>query len=141
MTTTSKRMPARPRKPRSRVERWTAALDRLRELASDGGDALDRLHASAEALHEAAETLRAIRDEYQGWLDALPDGNLGEGATRDKLEEITATDIDQLEDAIAAFEALVEAIETDAIRDSLTAIDGVVEEIEAVEPPRGGGRD
>jgi vacuolar-type H+-ATPase subunit E/Vma4 len=133
--------PARPRKPRSRYDRWQAALDHLRDLSGEGRGALDSLHGLSSKLRETAEVLRAIRDEYEDWLDRLPEGNLGEGATRDKLEEITDIDIDGLDDTVAEFGALADAIEADAIRDALDAIDDVLDEIEAVEPPRGGGRD
>ena len=136
MTRTPMKSPAPPRKPRSRAARWEAARDYLRALSVEGRD-------SAGALREAAETLREILEEYQDWLDRLPEGNLGEGATREKLEEITDIDIDidGLDDAIAEFHALADAIEADAIRDALDSIDQVLDDVEAVEPPRGGGRD
>ena len=139
MTRTLMKSPARPRKTRSRAARWEAARDHLRALSVEGRDSVESLHGLPGALREAAETLREILEEYQDWLDRLPEGNLGEGATREKLEEIT--DIDGLDDAIAKFHALADAIEADAIREALDSIDQLIDDVEGVEPPRGGCRD
>lgn len=45
---------------------------------------------------DAVRTLLDLQDEYQAWLDNLPD-SLGESATARKLEEICALDLTALD--------------------------------------------
>lgn len=58
----------RPRDKRSRPQRWA----------------------------EAVETLRELQEEYQSWLDNLPE-SLQSSVLAEKLEEVCALDIDQLD--------------------------------------------
>jgi hypothetical protein len=45
---------------------------------------------------EAVETLRELQAEYQDWLDNLPE-SLQASALAEKLEEVCALDIDSLD--------------------------------------------
>ena len=58
----------RPRDRRSRPQRWT----------------------------DAVETLRELQEEYQDWLDNLPE-NLQSTALAEKLEAVCEVDVDQLD--------------------------------------------
>ena len=46
--------------------------------------------------HQAVRTLLDLQDEYQGWLDNLPD-NLGASALAHKLEAICGLDLAELD--------------------------------------------
>ena len=46
----------------------------------------------AQRWQDAVRTLLHLQDEYQAWLDNLPD-SLGESATAHKLEEICTLDL------------------------------------------------
>jgi hypothetical protein len=59
----------RARRPRSRAERWMAAVEELREL----------------------------QEEYQGWLDNLPESFL-DTALGEKLEAVCNLDLEELAD-------------------------------------------
>jgi hypothetical protein len=50
----------------------------------------------AQLWHEAVETLQRLKDEYESWLDRLPD-NLRLGRTAEMLEEIVRLDLSELE--------------------------------------------
>ena len=58
----------RPMDRRSRPQRWSDALDELRQL----------------------------QEEYQEWLDSLPE-NLYDSAVHEKLEEVCILDLDDLD--------------------------------------------
>ena len=45
---------------------------------------------------DAVETLRELQDEYQEWLDNLPE-TLQSTALADKLDEVCSLDLDQLD--------------------------------------------
>lgn len=59
----------------------------------------DRWADAAARAREAMEALQELRDEYQDWLDNLPD-NLQNSATADKLNEICNLDLDSACDII-----------------------------------------
>ena len=46
--------------------------------------------------HDAVRTLLDLQDEYQAWLDNLPDG-LAESATAHRLQAICTLDLAELE--------------------------------------------
>ena len=50
----------------------------------------------AQRWQDAVRTLLHLQDEYQAWLDNLPD-SLGESATARKLEEICTLDLSALD--------------------------------------------
>jgi hypothetical protein len=56
-------------RPRSRAQRWTAAV----------------------------EELQALQEEYQGWLDNLPD-SFRDTSLGEKLEAVCSLDLDALDD-------------------------------------------
>lgn len=84
----------------SRPERWAKAVEALQQL--DAGE------------------FEALREEYQEWLDGMPEG-LDASPTAEKLEA-----------AIDAAEQVVDAVE------ELTA---AIENAETIELPLGFGRD
>jgi hypothetical protein len=45
---------------------------------------------------EAVKTLRMLQEEYQAWLDNLPE-SLQSSSLAEKLEEVCALDLDQLD--------------------------------------------
>jgi hypothetical protein len=49
-----------------------------------------------ERWRDAVETLRALQEEYQAWLDNLPE-SLQSSALAEKLEEVCTLDLDALD--------------------------------------------
>lgn len=77
-------------------------------------DASGRAMAAAQALTDALEELKGIQEEYNEWYEGMPE-NLQQGPTGEKLQEIQNLDFD---------------------------VDlSVVDEADAVDLPRGFGRD
>jgi hypothetical protein len=106
--------PARkPRKPdlRTRTGRWMAAATDLRA-------AFDALSAAAEQFNAALGDVTAIQEEFQEWLDAMPEG--GSEATRDKLDAITGIDLTDFD---------------------VSDAESIVDEVEGADLPLGFGRD
>ena len=65
-------------KAKSKPQRWADALSLIRE---------------------GIDTLRELQQEYQEWLDNLPE-NLLSSATRERLQEVIDASIDSLESAV-----------------------------------------
>lgn len=112
--------PRKPRKakPKSRSTRWADAC-------SDANFAMDNLDAALADLQTALAELKDVQEEYQGWRDNLPE-NLANSALGGKLDDVTGLDIENLADEIET------AIST--ARDNIG-------EAEALDLPRGFGRD
>jgi len=53
---------------------------------------IDRWNNAASALSAAANDLLAVQEEYQEWRDNLPE-NLSSGTLAEKLDEVTALDV------------------------------------------------
>ncbi len=101
--------------PRTRPERWAAAIAEAR-------DALDKANAALGALIDPLATLQELKDEYEAWKDNLPD-NLQQSPTAEKLEEVCNLD----------FEVDVESL--------LDEVSALLDEAEGVDLPRGFGKD
>lgn len=74
----------------------------------------ERWQAACAAMRAALDDLTEIRDEYQEWLDNMPESQ-HDGATAEKLQGVVDLDIDGLSSTL--------------------------EEIETAELPKGFGRD
>ena len=64
---------------KSRPVRWQEACDKIRE---------------------GLDELTEIRDEYQDWMDNLPE-NLQSGALHEKLEAVCDIDLDSIDSALS----------------------------------------
>jgi hypothetical protein len=82
-------------------------------------EAVSSAQAALEPLREAVADLKSIQEEYEEWLERLPEG-LESGATAEKLQEVCSLDLDSLD---------VEEIES------------ALDEAEAADLPQGFGRD
>jgi hypothetical protein len=103
------------RQSNSRQARWERAT-------ADARAAVDRVtEATADAV-SAFEDLSGIKDEYQDWLDNLPDG-LRSSPVGEKLEAVTGLDLD---------------ISETSTPDEMSA---AVEEAEGADLPLGWGKD
>lgn len=93
-------MSADNKKPaRTRAERW--------ELAVAGvARALEAARPVVKALEDALDDLRAVRDEYEEWRDALPD-NQQSSHTAELLNAIVDLDVPSVEDALEEVNDLV----------------------------------
>jgi hypothetical protein len=98
----------------SRPKRWAEAV-------AQAMVAVEAMEVAAGSLNEAVSDLRDLQEEYQDWLDNLPE-NLQHGALAEKLQAITELDLDD-----------VESMFDEAI--------GKIDEAEGVELPQGFGRD
>lgn len=98
-------------KTMSRPERWSAACARARA-------AIDTAKSDIEG---ALEDLQDLQQEYQEWLDNLPEVAQGT-AVEDKLNEVTNL-----------------TLEADV--DVFYDVESVLDDAEAVDLPRGFGRD
>lgn len=105
-------------KSESRPKRWAAAC-------AAASKALDDLEAAAEKFKEAADNLKGVQDEYSEWKDNLPE-NLQGSALAEKLEAVTSDDAEEVGQAV-----------DDAVSDARSKI----EEFEAMDLPRGFGKD
>ena len=101
------------RRPRSRPDRWRAAVAEIRKAA----EPLERAMAEIE---DAKSDLVELQGEYSDWLEGLPEG--GSEATRDKLQEIVDFDLD------------LDGLGPQELIDRL-------DDLEGVDPPLGFGRD
>jgi hypothetical protein len=62
-----------------------------------------RWHAAIEIARGAVTDLEELRDEYQEWLDNIPEG-LEDSPVAEKLQEVVDLDLDQITDALDEFE-------------------------------------
>ena len=115
MATTAKT----PKRPTSRPGRWAAAV-------SDAQSALSEIQSRLPSLSSALEDLRAVQEEYEEWKDNLPE-NLSQSALAEKLEEVCNLEIG------------VDSV--DDLENTLSELEGTLSEAEAVDLPRGFGRD
>ena len=72
---------------------------RARRKAEQPPPQYRRLHdrrSRPQRWHDAVRTLRDLQDEYQAWLDNLPDG-LRESATAHRLQAMCELDLAELE--------------------------------------------
>jgi len=99
----------------SRPKRWVKACDAARAAFGD-------LQGKLEALQAAMQDIEAIKSEYEEWKDNLPE-NLQGSALGEKLEEICGLELEF--DSSASLDEMEEALDA----------------AEAVELPRGFGRD
>jgi hypothetical protein len=70
----------------SRVDRWNAAVKEAR-------DAVDALENAKLAAEDAFSELRDVQQEYQDWLDNLPE-NLQGSALGEKLQSVADLDLE-----------------------------------------------
>lgn len=103
------------RKTLSRPKRWASAVEAAQTILSQIEDLISQL---AEPLQELSD----LKDEYQDWLDNLPQ-SLQSSALGDKLQVITSLDFEE------------------PSLDNLEQIRGYVEEAESADLPQGFGRD
>jgi hypothetical protein len=101
-------------KPKSRPQQWREALEIAQDLLAEVDSKMDELKAVVQG------DLRHVQEEYEEWMDNLPE-NLLESTLGEKLEEVCSIDFENADDL-------------DEIRNSL-------EEAEGVELPLGFGRD
>jgi hypothetical protein len=101
------------KRPPSRSQRW-------QDAAAEARAAFDRLSEDAESLNSALQELGSIKDEYQDWLDNLPD-SLRDSPVGTKLQAVTDLDFDQEVD--------------------LSAVESVIDEAESADLPLGWGKD
>jgi DNA repair exonuclease SbcCD ATPase subunit len=102
----SETVPEKVKKPKrqSRADRWSEACSTAR--------------TAVESLQSALEELKAVQEEYQEWLDNLPE-NMQGSAMGEKLEAVCGLSIDGAADEVSS----------------------LVEEAEGAELPLGFGRD
>jgi predicted nuclease with TOPRIM domain len=116
----------------SRPKRWSKAV-------SEGKAALEELQDKREQFVSECETLlskvqdsfselESLKDEYQEWLDGLPE-NLQGSELGSKLETVTGLDFDCNVDA--------DSMDADDLQSALDQLD----EAESTDLPRGFGRD
>lgn len=98
-------------KRQSKPPQWQAAVVKMQAARSRVEDAINEYN-------EAQSELKAVQEEYQNWLDNLPE-NLQGSALGEKLETVCGIDLDS---------------ELEVDFDSL-------DEAESVDLPRGFGRD
>jgi len=105
-------------RPPSRPKRWMAATSKA--LA-----ALSAIREAADAFEEAVSEFRSVQEEYEEWKDNLPD-SLQSSPLGEKLEEVCNLDLES---------------QTEAITDAVSEVEGVIEEADAIDLPRGFGKD
>jgi hypothetical protein len=105
-------------KEKSRSKRWQEAIDKAKEMFELIRNAGDELASACSELHE-------IQQEYQDWLDNLPE-NLENSALGEKLQAVCDIDIESLAD--------------DPLSD-WPNLESTLEEAESTELPMGFGRD
>jgi exonuclease VII small subunit len=105
-------------KPKSRPQRWSDA-------ATDAAQALTDMEEAKGKFEEAMAELKSVQDEYEEWKDNLPE-NLQQSPLGEKLEEVCGLD---LETAAGDIDSAVSNA-----RD-------LIEEAEALDLPRGFGKD
>lgn len=97
----------------SRNARWEAAAADLRTAI----EAVDEAMAQA---NDAASALRDVKDEYQEWLDSLPD-SLRDSPVGEKLQAVSDLDAE--------------------VDDDLDGLRTLADEAEGIDLPLGWGRD
>ena len=103
---------------KSRPVRWAEAVKRAQELVS-------QIEALGSELEDAMSELRGIQEEYENWKENMSE-NLANSPTGEKLEEVAGIAI---EDA------------AQPILDAVSELNDVLGEAEAIDLPRGFGRD
>ena len=138
-------------KPKSRTQRWNDAASRavsaLQELeTTQQSEPEDRdLSAwgqTAADAESALSDLNDVKEEYQNWLDNLPE-NLQSSNLADKLQTVCDIDIDSAldvaQEAAAMDEAKLKAPELEDL--DVTGAISTAEEAEGADLPLGFGRD
>ena len=105
-------------KKQSRSARWMTAV-------SEAKDEFQRVQDASSGLADAMQAIKDVQDEYQDWLDNLPE-NLQNSALGEKLQAVCDIDIESLTD--------------DPLSD-WPQLESTLEEAEGVELPQGFGRD
>ena len=105
-------------KQMSRTARWQNAVDEARNQFQQVQDASTDVANALEALFE-------IQQEYQEWLDNLPE-NLESSALGEKLQAVVDIDIESIKD--------------DPLSD-WPSLESTLDEAESIELPQGFGRD
>ena len=99
-------------KQKSRPQRWYDAAEELGQLVDTAKDAVTNCN-------DALEAMKAIQEEYQEWLDNLPES--GMDTVREKLDEVTNIDFD--------------------VQDDFEGMESARDEAEGIDLPLGFGRD
>jgi hypothetical protein len=102
----------------SRTKRWETAV-------SEAKDQFQQVQDASSGLADAMQAIRDVQQEYQDWLDNLPE-NLENSALGEKLQAVCDIDIESLTD--------------DPLSD-WPQLESTLEEAEGVELPQGFGRD
>lgn len=102
----------------SRPARWAAAVVACRK-------AIDAAEAAVTGLEEAAGELRSVQEEYEEWKDNL-DGKFEGSPLSEKLDAVAELQIEDL---------------AESCRSAIDEASGTVDEAEAIDLPRGFGRD
>lgn len=76
----------------SRPKRWSKATSKAQEAVDN--------------LRDALQELKEIQEEYQEWLDNLPE-NLQSGSLADKLNEVTNYDVEGAQSNLEEVESTV----------------------------------
>src|SRR5215469_12330344 len=105
-------------KQQSRSKRWAEAIQEAR-------DEFEAVQQHSDDLQSAMQTLYEIQQEYQDWLDNLPE-NLENSALGEKLQAVCDIDIESLTDDPLA---------------SWTELESTIEEADGADLPMGFGRD
>ena len=105
-------------RPKSRPKRWAEATGQCLT-------AIAAIRDQVGSLEEALGELRSIQEEYEEWKDNLPEA-FQSSALGEKLEEVCNLDIES---------------QAEAISDVVSEVEGVIEEADAIDLPRGFGKD
>lgn len=105
-------------KPKSRSKRWMDA-------AGEARAALDEVNSAIAKFEEATGELRSVQEEYQEWLENLPE-NLQQSPSGEKLQAISELDIESLAESLTS---------------AVSEAEGVIDEAEGIDLPMGFGRD
>ena len=105
-------------KSKSRSKRWFEAVENAKS-------AFQTIQDEGSNLADAMQELHDVQQEYQDWLDNLPE-NLQSSALGEKLEAVTNIDI--------------ESLTSDPLSD-WPSLEGVLDEAEGADLPMGFGRD
>jgi hypothetical protein len=81
-------------KPPSRGERFTDAAQTLMDAI---GDLRLAWEENMEAINNALEELRGVQEEYEDWLNNLPE-NLQSSALGEKLQTLVAISLDDIDE-------------------------------------------
>ena len=107
-------------KKNTRSQRWLNSISTAQENMEEVREAADVLLSFEE--------VKAVQEEYQEWLNNMPEG-LQQSPTAEKLEEIVYLDFDSIS---------VDAFDFDSV---LCEVDDLLAEAEQVDFPLGFGRD